>query len=112
MNSRIMFLRDTKGHPVGCVAINVDLKNHRLSYQMSTLNPCDRFDRKLARHLALGRLVEIPIKVSLPRNKLSCHEISMAVMIDLATSNAPSRMVKAAQQWIIASKKLGTTNSK
>lgn len=101
MNSRIMFLRDANYRPVGCMAISIDSRNHRLNYQYSVLNPVDKFDRKMARHLALGRLVETPITVPLPRNgEVSMHLISECVMAHLAGSNAPSRAVKAAQLWL------------
>lgn len=100
-NTRIMFLRDSKDHPVGCLAISMDRKNHRLNYQMSVLNPDDRFDRKMARHLALGRLVEKPVSVPVKRgHELTMHEISCVVMEHVATSKAPSRARKAAKFWL------------
>lgn len=101
MNTRIMFLRDAQEHPVGCVAISVDRKNHRLNYQMSVLNPSDRFDRKMARHLALGRLVEAPVSIPVKRGEeLNMHDISTCVMKSIAQSKAPSRAVKAAKLWL------------
>jgi len=99
--NRIMFLRDASFRPVGCLAITIDSRNHRLNYQFSVLNPVDKFDRKMARHLALGRLVEAPISVPLPRNgEVSMHLISECVMVHLAESNAPNRAVRAAKLWL------------
>lgn len=100
-NTRIQFLRDSQFRPVGCLAINLDLRNHRLTYQMSVLNPADRFDRKVARQLALGRLVEAPVSVPLPRGKeFTMHDISEVVMRHVANSKAPGRARKAAKMWL------------
>lgn len=97
---RIQFLRDASFHPVGCVAISVNRLRGELQYQYSVLNPSDDFNRKLARQLALGRLVENPIKLPLSRDA-NMHEISTVVMTDLEHSdNAPSRAVKAAKLWL------------
>jgi len=101
MNKRIMFLRDNQFRPVGCLAISVDRKNHRLNYQFSVLNPVDSFDRKTARVLALGRLLDSPISLPLARGKeVNMHDVSFAVMSHLAKSNAPNRAVKAAKLWL------------
>jgi hypothetical protein len=101
MNNRIMFLRDASGMPCGCLAINLDRKNRKLKYQYSVLNPADYFDRKTARVLALGRLLDSPVSVPLSRTKeVSMHEVSSTVMNHLVASSAPSRAVKAAKLWL------------
>lgn len=101
MNSRIMFLRDSNYRPVGCVAISINRRDRVLNYQYSVLNPNDQFDRKMARHLALGRLVEAPVKVQYARGtSINMHLISEMVMLDIANSEAPSRAVKAARLWL------------
>lgn len=98
---RIMFLRDRQGLPVGCVAISVDRKNREVSYQYSVLNPIDSFDRRLARQLAIGRLIEKPITTPLYRGEVNMHIISDIVLSDLARSKtAPTRAVKAARLWL------------
>lgn len=109
MDTRIMFLRNAPhpdhrlGSPCGCLAISVDRRNHRLSYQYSVLNPADQFNRKLARQLAIGRLVESPITIACPRSEnLSMHNISWIVMSHLAGSKAPVRAIKAANNWLDA----------
>ena len=101
-NTRIMFLRDSQYRPVGCVAISVDRRNHRLNYGISVLNPADKFDRKVARQLAIGRLVEVPFAVAFKRDEeLTMHVISERVMKHVAYgSGAPSRAVKAAKLWL------------
>lgn len=102
MNTRIMFLRDANYVPTGCLAINVDRKNHRLSYQFSVLNPADQFNRPVARQLALGRLIEKPIFVPMKRDEeISMHSVSQRVMMHLALSNAPGRAIKAAKFWLM-----------
>jgi hypothetical protein len=101
MNKRIMFLRDNQYRPVGCLAINVDRKNHRLNYQYSVLNPVDKFDRKEGRIRALGRLLDSPISIPFARGKaVTMHDVDLAVMSHLAKSNAPSRAIKAAKLWL------------
>jgi hypothetical protein len=100
MNRRVMFLRNADDRPVGCVVINVDRHNKRIEYQVSTLNPLDKFNREVARLLATGRLVESPFHMWLP-NKANMHEISSRVMRHIATNTAvPSRSRKAAKNWI------------
>jgi len=98
-----MFLRNEKNHPVGCLAIDFNAKKNQLKYQLSVLNPADRFDRKMARHLALGRMLETPIHISNLKYKaseMSLHYVFELVMNDLVQSNVPSRAKKAAHLWL------------
>jgi len=100
MNRRVTFLRNADNKPVGCVVINVDRHNKRIEYQVSTLNPADKFDREMARLLATGRLVESPFHLWLP-NKAGLHEISRRVMQHIATNKGiPNRSRKAAKTWL------------
>lgn len=115
MKTRIMFLRNESYFPVGCLAIVVD-HNNLVSYNYSVLNPLDKFNRKLAREIATGRLASNPFHVQLePNRKHSMHEVSYAVMSDLAyntsrntatalthpsSSRHPTRAVKAAKLWL------------
>jgi len=96
-----MFLRGSDNHPVGCVAIESDRSSpNRLSYQVSVLNPSDKFDRAVARQLAIGRLVEKPIVFHTSHNVENMHDISQEVMFDIANSpTLPKRAVKAARDW-------------
>lgn len=117
---RVMFLRDEKTQPVGCLAIETNPDKMTVTYQMSVLHPTDRFNRKTARQLALGRMMEDPITLKLTR--VSGHDISAAIMNDIVTYSHinPSRAVKAAKAWLrnaeskLAEKKLNqglvTTN--
>lgn len=99
MNYRIQFLRDRHNHPVGCVVIKTNRHNNTAQYQLSVLNPADRFDRKVARQLALGRLTEAPLSVTLSKNA-NMHDITRAVMTDLINQKSPTRAVKAAKLWL------------
>lgn len=97
---RVMFLRNRQNHAVGCLAITLDRKSNSVDYQYSVLNPLDSFDRKVARHLALGRLLENPISVSVPKDA-TMHDVSRAVMTSLSSSKkVPTRAVKAAKLWL------------
>ena len=64
VNRRVMYLRDSSYTPVGCVAISVSKNRKQVRYQYSVLNPSDDFERSLARHIALGRLVEKPVRLN------------------------------------------------
>lgn len=108
-----MFLRDSyylspqslqvvAGNPVGCVAIKLNEYKHGTlaEYQVSVLNPLDRFDRAIARQLALGRLAEAPFTVRLPDNP-SMDDITRAVMSDIVDDpGAVSRARRAAKLWL------------
>jgi len=101
MNRRVMFLRNLDDKPVGCVVINVDRHLKRIEYQVSTLNPQDKFDREMARLLATGRLVESPFRLRLP-NRANMHQISERVMRHIASNKTiPSRSIKAAKNWLV-----------
>lgn len=100
-NYRVMYLRNVDGHAIGCLAIQVNHKQAMLQYGYSVLNPADKFDRKVARQLALGRLMESPIEVSVMREDLNMHEITRSIMRSLVLSNkTPARAVRAAKLWL------------
>jgi hypothetical protein len=101
MNHRIMFLRDRKDQPVGCVAIKVIKSDKPLVvYGVSTLNPQDNFNRAVARQLALGRIIETPNSF-LTRNNPSMHNITEGVMLDIAVNyKLPNRARQAAKLWL------------
>lgn len=100
-NKRVMYLRDYNYKPVGCIALTVDRANNAVQYQVSALNPIDKFDRRVARQLALGRMVETPVTVSIPK-EASMHDISEAVMLNIVQNKVkfPARAVKGAKLWL------------
>ena len=102
INRRIMYLRDNSFTPVGCVAISVSKNGKQVRYQCSILNPSDKFERSLARHIALGRLLEKPIRINGWDGNQNKYEITLAVMYDIVKSkNIPNRAKKAAKNWIL-----------
>ena len=102
MNRRIMYLRTQSGCPVGCIAINYKRGDKSLTYQVSVLNPNDKFDRAVARQLATGRLLEKPITISVEPDS-TIHDISLSVMDHIAYTtdrSLPSRAIKCAKIWL------------
>ena len=106
MNSRIMYLRDAKWQPIGCVIIKVDRSHRRAQYNFAVLNPNDgiKFNRHESQRRAMVRLIESPISVSIPKDATQ-HDISLSVMSDIADSDAPARAVKFAKAWVNATVK-------
>ena len=102
MSIRFMFLRDSKGQPVGCIALDIgDFGTG--TYGLSVLNPKDKFNRKLAREIAMGRWTSpvgsrvFPITCQ----PISMHAISITVMETImADKTAPNRARKAAKLWL------------
>jgi len=97
-----MYLRAPNGMPVGCIACQVKRTGNDYvgSYQLSVLNPSDKFNRGVARQLAKGRLLENPHFVQLPTVP-SMHEVTERIMRSITLNNgAPTRARKAAQRWL------------
>jgi hypothetical protein len=98
-NYRIMYLRDRKGAPIGCIAIDESVPGV-IGFQYSVLNPLDEFRRDVARQIAIGRLVTRPIKINVPAN-ISRHEGAIRIMSEITKTVAcPSRARRAAQLWL------------
>ena len=98
-----MYLRDNKRQPVGCIVLALNASKTKIRYQMSVLNPADRFDRSMARVIAKGRLLECPLTITLDEPLDSMHEISERVMISIVDNfagNFPARARKAAKRWL------------
>lgn len=99
---KFMFIRGEHNFPIGCIAMCKF--SDRIEYQVSTLNPRDRFDRRLARQLALGRLVENPIK--LPNATQKLDEAYRFIMTDIKNNeDMPKRARSAAKNWLTHEKK-------
>lgn len=102
---RFFYLRDNRQQPVACVAVAFDKDLKQAAYGISVLNPKDRFDRNVARDIAVGRLIRNPNKVNLfcPSKDITCHLITEKIMQDLLmwdSSELPARARKAASQWL------------
>jgi len=101
-NRRVMYLRDERYNPVGCVAISLTKNRQTVRYQLSVVNPVDKFERSLARHIALGRLLENPIRLKGFSGEQDNHDITRAVMQSILQSKtAPARARKAARLWLL-----------
>lgn len=102
MNPRIVYLRNDAGVPVGCVAMKFYPETGIVRYQLSVQNPIDKFDRSLARTIALGRLDVNWFTVACQDHCASVHKYTYLVMenIVMHASSYPKRAVKAAKQWI------------
>lgn len=98
---RVMYLRDERYMPVGCIAISLNKDRSAVKYQVSVVNPVDKFERSLARHIALGRLVEKPIRIAGFDGNQDKYEINCAIMENITSSKElPSRARKAAKNWL------------
>lgn len=98
-NIRFMYVRDSLRRRVGCLVMQRE--GTMIKYQVSVLNPVDKFDREVGKKLALQALVVKPILLEVG-DVNSGHELSRRVMNDL-TSNSkhrPTRAVKFARAWI------------
>lgn len=101
MKTRVMYLRNSKGAPLGCVTILVDRHARKIKYQLSTCNPQDRFDAKQGQLMSLNRLVESPVVIPLPRKNVNMNTITEAVMKSISMSKVfPGRAVKSANMWL------------
>ena len=99
-NTRIMFLRNRNNHTIGCVAMQLSPRGKTVKYQVSTVNPVDKFDRNLAKHIALGRLVDEPVVLK-SDEPLSMSDLAYAVMHDVfRNKELPTRARKSARRWL------------
>ena len=94
---KYIYVRDEKKNPVGCVAYQVH--NDHFYYGWSVHNPADRFDRKLARTIAVGRLQK-RLESKMPTVKADCKTgtFLLTVMLELAEdSTLPVRFRQLAR---------------
>lgn len=124
MSERIMYLRETNGNPIGCIAIGLDNSSGNsegivnriddsedkhvacIKYSVSVLHPSDLFNKSIAKKIATGRLREKSqfVIVRINADKVNGRDITHAVMYSIATSNInsiPDRAAKAARLWLL-----------
>jgi len=99
MRHIIHFVRNDKGMPVGCLAFRdvyyEDTGEFHVEYGFSAHNPSDIWNRKLARQIAIGRMVENPF--TLPGNsKWNISKMIEVILQDLPNRNAPKRLLREA----------------
>jgi hypothetical protein len=94
---QFMYLRDARRNPIGCVAMRRDGNN--VLYQLSTSHPKDRFDKQLARKIAVGRLEDDPVVLNF-EEITSRHIIFSHVMQDVLDNSTAHRAVNSAKNWL------------
>lgn len=103
---RYMYLRNRNKHIVGCLAIRLlgDTSNVTgVDYQLSVLNPKDRFNRQTARDLAKTRLQAEPITVNLDEDFGGMSHITHTIMTHLTVNKeVPNRARKSAEDWLLS----------
>jgi len=119
MANRHFYLRDfTKEnkHPVGCVAIEVRPETNEIRYAFSACSPLDKFNSRVARDKATGRLVSHPIVINCKVPEKG-YEITQKVMEDIISKNTNQEQGRsflaydAAQQWLNRSEQLNQKNN-
>lgn len=89
---RIFYIRDNKGQPVACLAYR-DSDDGLVRYGLSTLHPNDRFDRSLARKIALGRLRIAPDVVRPPEGARPLFHIIERLSHSMAVPGRLRKMI-------------------
>lgn len=94
-----VYLHDKYGQQVGCVVVSVN--GNVVEYNYSVCNKADKFDKSLARHIALGRLMESPIVAGKVNEFARGYDVLNVVMNDLSNSlTTPTRAKKAVRHWM------------
>ena len=113
---RYIYLRDNKKAPQACVAVLYSAKNKKVAYGLSVLNPQDRFNRKVARELAAGRLALYGNYLDLSEvPEINCHVITRRILTDLLTwehEELPGRARKSAKRWLAENEEIDNTPAK
>lgn len=93
--------RPENGTPLGCVVTLLNTDN-TISYQVSSRNPLDEYNRKTGREIAVGRLITAPVVVSLDDVAPKRHAILRAVLLDIANhpKEFPKKIWKSADRWL------------
>ena len=97
---KLVYLRATRqNNPVGCVAYSCD--DEGIDYNLSVLNPLDKFDRKLARGIATKRLDKYSYHLPINTKNMSNFDIMVEVIASISNNSAlPKRAQKAAREWL------------
>lgn len=80
---RIIYIRNESGFPVACLAYSRVAPN-RLEFGLSCHNPCDKFDRKLARAIAEGRFKARPFVFEFDNDLAPLRDVLHDLMIVLS----------------------------
>ena len=119
MDIRTMYLKNSKNRPAGCVVTRLSEDKKFVSYQVSTCNPRDSYNKVVGRAIAVGRLDLKPIELSLDGEVLPTrYNILRKVLTDVCAlgSNAlpfgkrikgsayrgvTLRLARAAELWLL-----------
>lgn len=99
---RITYIRDKNGFPVVCLVYS-RTEPGCLTFAYSCHNPQDKFDRKIAKNVAMGRFHKSPSKFYFDVDSASLKNVLHDLMCSWArdtTKDVPSRMRKAAVQYL------------
>lgn len=93
---KFFYLRDESRNPIGLVA------SHKvgewIEFAISTWNPKDKFDKKIAKEVAVGRLKNNDSYLVRGGEKVKTR--IMKVLVDPGYRLMPRKARKAAQLWI------------
>jgi hypothetical protein len=119
MDIRTMYLKNSKNRPAGCIVTRLSEDKKSVSYQVSTCNPRDSYNKVVGRAIAVGRLDLKPIELSLDGEVLPTrYNILRKVLTDVCAlgSNAlpfgkrikgsayrgvTLRLARAAELWLL-----------
>ncbi len=111
---KFIYVRNTKGAPIGCVAYRVSDDYPIVEYGLSTQHPNDRFSKALARNIAVARLNKSANRVETGTPKLPAEARSAAAnhvfTALVADKSTPGRVRKAAVRWLSTPRKAGVDN--
>lgn len=96
MRHIIHFVRNEKGMPVACLAFRDTFSNDNrcyVEYGYSVHNPADNWNRKLARQIAIGRMIESPIRIE-GNPDWNINNLIERILDDLQGRNIPKRLLK------------------
>lgn len=114
---RYLYLRDQKGYPHTCIAVQLDRSRDVINYQYAVQSSNEGtfvyrnaldvyghfikspFIKKRARFIACQRLNKSPCEIEMSLQNASSHEITQKVMEKVA-EDAPTRAKQAAKQWL------------
>ena len=118
--NRVVYLRDrsincfaksngdmSRGAPCGCLISKVDREANIISYAYSMAHPnsmfCpgDRFNKKLGKLIAEGRLAKKPITIAGPV-PVSGHDINKLIFQHIADTTTARTLRKIAKEWLAA----------
>lgn len=98
-NIRYMYIRDEKRNPIG-VIVTRKVENY-VEVNYSFCSPKDKFDKKIGKKIALGRLETKPAFVCGLDEKSNRHSITRDVLASISyVVNLTKKTEKFVQNWL------------